>query len=415
MKAISNLVTENRPQLIPSFKKPERRLLSVFMSVMEIVPEFRGEILKYCGYGSGKTCSYKSYMEPHFSAPNLPRKIPDGLIVCQRGAKTWSAFIEAKADGNPIRPDQIQEYADLAQKLAVDSVISISNEYAASSKELPYHLAGNKRRQRKIFHLSWSEIRNAIGLFIGSKHGCNSAEIAVLQHAIRYMGTDKSGVETFDAMPADWPNFVESADTAMGFQSTTPGLTAIVQAWEQERRDLCTKLNGIIPSGVDIRHAAGNRASPSERRNFEKKLLSSEYALIACFQFKENKSTLKITSDLKACSHIFELEINTPEGKKAKATISWLVEKLEGLDPEMYQIFIDWPGRGGRKLIDLHHFIRFPESHSEGQKKCPKSVALVHKRRDSRRFKSRKRFIEDLESCAINIISMALKRDLITV
>ncbi len=118
VKAITNLVSENnRPQLIPAFGKSERKLLSVFMAIMDIVPEFRGEILKLCGYNSGKTSQYISYMEPQYNSHNLPSHRPDGLVVCARGSSHWTAFIEAKSEDNKIRSEQILDYADLANKL----------------------------------------------------------------------------------------------------------------------------------------------------------------------------------------------------------------------------------------------------------------------------------------------------------
>lgn len=64
MKALNTLKTPLAAQLIPSFKKTERRLLSVFMWVLDIVPEFRGEVLELVGYRGGKTSDYKSFMEP---------------------------------------------------------------------------------------------------------------------------------------------------------------------------------------------------------------------------------------------------------------------------------------------------------------------------------------------------------------
>jgi len=92
MKAINKLKSPNAAQLIPSFKQTERRLLSVFMRTMDIVPEFRGHILQYVGYRGGKTSEYKSFMEPTFDLLDTPSIRPDGLIACQRGQKTWTAL-----------------------------------------------------------------------------------------------------------------------------------------------------------------------------------------------------------------------------------------------------------------------------------------------------------------------------------
>ncbi len=410
MKSIVSLVAESPPQLIPDFKKPERKLLSVFMALLEIVPEFRGEFFRKCGFASGKTCQYRSFMEPHYDSPNLPNRYPDGLVTCVRGNSIWSAFIEAKAENNKIRPEQIQEYADLASRLEIETVISISNEYAREPTELPYHLAGNKRKSRKLFHFSWPEIRTSIGLFVGSTNSCNEAELAVLQHAFNFMSSERSGVATFDAMPKNWKNFVESANTALGFSTNTSGVMDIVYGWQQERRDLCAKLNGEVGGGVELRHPAGARATWQECTAFDKRHLANDYRLMAGYFFKRSKCLLQILSDLRACSHNLSLEIKPPNGKKAKGAVSWLASKLDGVVTDQHKIVFIWPGRGNDTEVDLETLFRFPETIFQDQKDGPKSIMITSGYRNVRRFKSQKQFIEDLEKTALQLIQVASLR-----
>ena len=71
-----------------------------------------------------------------------------GLIVCRRGSASWSAFVEAKSGGSPIRADQIQAYAELAKDMNVDTIITISNEFASTPDELPYHLGFSQAEER---------------------------------------------------------------------------------------------------------------------------------------------------------------------------------------------------------------------------------------------------------------------------
>ena len=84
MKALNLLKTPLAAQLIPSFKLTERRLLSVFMRVLDIVPEFRGEVLELVDYRGGKTSDYKSFMEPTFD-----------LLSGQRSARMVSYAVNA--------------------------------------------------------------------------------------------------------------------------------------------------------------------------------------------------------------------------------------------------------------------------------------------------------------------------------
>ena len=54
MSCFDNLTSENgTPCLIPIFKQTERRLLSVFMSLLGLSPTIRGHFLGFCGYRGG--------------------------------------------------------------------------------------------------------------------------------------------------------------------------------------------------------------------------------------------------------------------------------------------------------------------------------------------------------------------------
>lgn len=200
MQAIQALKNTNSAQLIPSFKKTERRLLSVFMACLDIVPDFRSHVLKYVGYNSGKTCAYKSYMEPVFEDRKVPSGRPDGLIVCTRGANTWSALIEAKADKNYINIEQIETYVTLGKHLGIDAIISISNEFSTKSHELPYSIAKTKQKGREIYHLSWAKIASELALFLEVQAKLQDAEKYILEEALRFLTSKDSGVSTFDEM-----------------------------------------------------------------------------------------------------------------------------------------------------------------------------------------------------------------------
>lgn len=191
MKCLNELSqTCAKPNLMDKNKKPERTLLSVFMRLLELVPELRAEFLLQCGYGAGRTCSYDSYMEVTFPSSKIPDHRPDGLVTCKRGSSEWTAFIEAKAGKSEIRPEQIQDYAHLASVLNVDCVISISNEFARSPSELPYHVAGNKRRKKDIRHFAWAELRAMVDRFSREAELPDLAR-SILKDAASFFGTQR--------------------------------------------------------------------------------------------------------------------------------------------------------------------------------------------------------------------------------
>lgn len=413
MKALKTLKTPIAAQLIPSFKKTERRLLSVFMRVLDIVPEFRGHVLELVGYRGGKTSDYKSFMEPSFDILNAPHVRPDGLISCKRGSKEWSALVEAKSDNNNIRSEQIADYTNLAKLLNVDSVISISNEFAADPKQLPYTLTKSKSKGRNIFHLSWSQLSSEMTMFLEGKNKLNNAERMVMSEAIRYFSSKDSGVSTFDEMSPKWKDFVESANTVIGFNTNTPGVAEIVKDWQQEQRDLGIKLNEKIGGGVDTWYPAKLRHDPIERRKSIREKLTSHYQLEATYVFKESKTTLSILADLRACSTSYIYQFKPPAGKQIRALSTWLGKLLASHSGADFKVKLDWPGREPHSIYDASKIVHHPDIIIGDKKNLPKSISFVTSSQDARRFKSRKRFIEDLENGAESMVSLVSRLELL--
>lgn len=250
-------------RLIPNFKQTERKLLSVFLALLDISPEIRGVFLELCEYRGGKNSKFYSRMEVTFSGSRYPEVRPDGLIHCIRGQSNWSLFVEAKAEGAQIRSDQIHAYAELAKLVGVNGILTLSNEFARKPHDIPYHLDGKKIRHLDVYHFAWADIRTFLELQRKNEK-LTPTEVAVLGQCLEFFWDEKSGIRTFDAMPEQWPAFVEASSTALGFNANVKGLTEIVYGWQQERRDLCSKLIHMCGSGIEIRHKAGVRASDAE-------------------------------------------------------------------------------------------------------------------------------------------------------
>ncbi len=407
MKSIEELTSlTNKPRLVPTFKQPERNLLSVFMSLVEIVPLIRSEFLKTCGYRSGKTCNFQSHMEVSYNGPKLPDVRPDGLLACQRGSSEWAAFIEAKAGKSPIRPEQIIDYLTLAAQVDVGTVITISNEFARLPTELPYHVAANKRRKCGVYHFAWADIRTFLES-LKSNPNLSDVEAKILSECLEYFWEETSGILTYDAMPPDWPKFVESSGTKLGFGRKTSGITEIVHGWQQERRDLCSKLVHNTHLDVDLGHEAGIRADKDLRLKIDRKMLADDYRLSAHYLFKGSKTKLSLLADLRACKTLLTLEIAPPPNKKAKAVVNWMVGQLEAMNLSDAFVFFDWKGRGQMPAIHADELIANPEMAYDGQKDAPKNIQIIRDKHDVRRFKSRKLFIEDLEALTISTAQMA--------
>ncbi|MFK7940592.1 MAG: hypothetical protein AB8B82_14520 [Roseovarius sp.] len=341
-------------------------------------------------------------MEVSFPSSLISDVRPDGLIACQKGKTNWAAFIEAKSEKNLIRVDQITSYLELAKQTGVENIITISNEFARVPSEPPYHVDRKKSRSLNVMHFAWSDIRTSLELA-----RCNlelsDAEDALLGECLEYFWHEKSGILTYDAMPEVWPNFVEAASTALGFNSNVKGFTDVVYGWQQERRDLCSKLTHFLSTEVELRHRAGVRSTDEERTKLDRQDLSSNYILHTQYFFKHAKIAINVELNLHSSRMIATMDVPVPEGKGARATISWLSKLLENIPLEGANLFIDWPGRGRDFEMPVTEFLREPEMVLDGQKLAPKGVSLILSRHGVRNFKSRKKVVVDLEDMVISL------------
>ncbi len=404
MKFVSELSSDtNRPQLTPFFKKQERSLLSVFMRMLELVPWIRGEFFADCGFMAARTSSYESYMEVSYAGKKYPEGRPDGLVYCKRGNTHWAAFIEAKCGNSPIRPEQIQSYAELAAAVDVDAIISISNEFARQPSELPYHVASNKRKKRDIFHFSWSEIKNRLGLYLHDKR-LSELEIEILKDCLSYFDLDGSGVLSYNQMPKEWLDFVQSAGVGVGFTSKQPGITEVVHGWHQERRDLCSKLMRLVQGPVDLKHALGARADFGQILTYDRKELAEKCELSAEFSFKDKPTSLGIRCELQDRKTTALMEFKPPTGKAAKGTLSWLAKRVANMPNGKTSVIFNWKGKGNQRALRLEDFQNDPDAALSESKDAPKNITIVRQVHDVRRFKSRKFFIVDLEATAQSLV-----------
>ncbi|WP_187292493.1 hypothetical protein [Octadecabacter antarcticus] len=341
-------------------------------------------------------------MEVTFRSSKTPDHRPDGLVACKRGTSEWTAFIEAKAGKSEIRSEQIQDYAHLASLLDVHCIISISNEFARSPTELPYHVAGNKRRKKEIRHFAWAELRASIDRF----SGCNELpDLArnILSDAASFLWDPASGILTFDQMPQEWGEFVQSSGVGVGFSSKTPGITEIVHGWHQERRDLRSKLAHEACQAVELRHELGMRAEFDAILSHDRKRLAEKYELVASFVFKEPKLSLDVRCELQDRKSTVSVDIPVPADKGAKAATTWLTKQTEDFEATKTDVIMTWKGRGNGRHVTLETLRNDPDKLFEGMREAPKSIRLVRQIHDVRRFRSAKNFIVDLELLVLHL------------
>lgn len=308
--------------------------------------------------------------------------------------------------------EQMSAYADLAQKLNVDSVISISNAFSASSNDLPYHFPKGKRKGREIYHLAWPELRTLLSNLIAENKFDNEIESLLAGEVLRFMHAPDSGVRTFDSMSSQWKKIVDAAGIGINLKNIA-GFAEIITDWQQERRDLLDKLTGVSNQKVRMVHEAGVRSSQSDRDHFDRKTLAKSNEMRAIYQFMGSSSVVMIAADLSACAVRIQLSFPAPPNKQARATASWLADCLIDLKGEDFFLTIDWPGHEPDTVQKLDEFLSFPDQLAEGSRGRPKSIALSKSINDKRKFGSAKGFITLIEAAVLDFYGKALDRGLL--
>ncbi len=139
-------------RLIPLLKTgDEMALTSIFLSSVRLVKEFRNLIFKHIKLPK----SGKFYYLTEVSFPELSKSRIDGLIVVIKSSKITNAVIfEMKKESNQIEKKQLDEYITLAQKLKIENVVTISNQYVSEPTESPVDIRIPKKIN--LFHFSWT-------------------------------------------------------------------------------------------------------------------------------------------------------------------------------------------------------------------------------------------------------------------
>src|SRR5215211_4765988 len=134
-------------------EEQEKRATSTLLAVMRAVPEFGHSLVKELG--APKSPVIDTFAEVRFKDAAGKTVIPDGAIVCRRGAKTWTCLVEVKTAGAPLRDEQVSAYLDVAKDNGFDGVLTISNQITASSAESPVTVDGRKLKRTCLWHFSW--------------------------------------------------------------------------------------------------------------------------------------------------------------------------------------------------------------------------------------------------------------------
>jgi len=309
----------------------ERRTTSAFLAVLLAVPEFAKVLLKNLGAPSGKLTTY---IEPEFDTPTGKVR-PDGLLVVERGAKTWTAFVEVKTGKNQLQAEQLNAYLDLCKSQSVDALWTISNEVLTLSGEHPTAgIDGRKLRKTALVHFSWMRILTE-ALMQKEHRGISDPDQAwILGELIRYLQTPASGALEFGDMGENWVAVRQGVMTGT-LAANDKGAPAVVQNFESLMRFSAFRLSAKL--GVEVHEVAPKLAKVDPKKHLASVTsgLISQGQLSGELKIPNTVSNLFVKADIRANQIIAWADVQAPTEGRATTRVNWLLRQLKGSSGEV--------------------------------------------------------------------------------
>lgn len=298
-------------------RERETRATSVLLSVMAQVPEFGRRITAAFGAPAGRMETFAEVSLPHGDTP----KRPDGVIRVERAGKLWTALVETKTNGNPLRPAQVQDYLDIATRRGYEAVITLSNDVALEGSPLVEVKVDGRRKQKvALWHLSWAEVTHQAQMLIRHEGVGDAAHAWLLQELLYYLQHENSGCHGFQNMGPAWVpvrNGIEEETLCQGDQRVID----VIESWERLVRQVCLRLGGelgrkVLPvqrarRGGDQRvRRAGD---PRSRRAALADRFCQDGRLDAELRVEGSPGILGITADLRTGKLRTSIDIPAPE------------------------------------------------------------------------------------------------------
>ncbi|AYV27494.1 General stress protein 16U [Streptomyces sp. ADI95-16] len=309
---------------LKSDKEREVRATSVLLSVMAQVPEFGRRLTAAFGAPAGRMQTFTEVSLPHGDTPRRP----DGVIRVERAGKLWTALVETKTNGNPLRPEQVQQYMDIAARRGYESVITLSNDVALEGTAMvDVKVDGRRKHKVGLWHLSWAEVAHQAQLLIRHEGVGNAAHAWLLQELLAYLQHEQSGCHGFQNMGPAWVpvrNGIEDETLCLG----DPRATEVVESWERLIRQVCLRLGGELGQKALPVQRVRRGSDPRSRRAAAAERLCLDGRLSAELRVEGTSSVIAVTADLRTAKIRTSVDVPAPEGSYPLVTVRRLVRLL---------------------------------------------------------------------------------------
>ncbi|MFE6890040.1 TerD family protein [Streptomyces sp. NPDC057694] len=336
---------------VPSFrsdKERETRATSVLLAVMTEVPEFGRRLTAGFGAPSGRMQTFTEVSLPSGDSP----KRPDGVIRVERAGKLWTALLETKTNGNPLKAEQVQNYVDIAARRGYEAVITLSNDVALDGSPLvDVKIDGRRKHKVSLWHLSWAEVAHQAQMLIRHEGVGNAAHAWLLQELLHYLQHENSGCHGFQNMGPAWVpvrNAIDSETLCQG----DPRAAQVVESWERLIRQVCLRLGGELGQKALPVQRSRKGADAGARRAALADRLCDEGRLTAELRVDGSPGILAITADLRTGKLRTSIDVAAPEGSYPLSSAKRLLKALAQAPADLHVETLVEAGGGPRSTLE---------------------------------------------------------------
>ncbi|MEN8653388.1 TerD family protein [Streptomyces sp. 21So2-11] len=327
----------------------EVRATSILLSVMAQVPKFGHRLTAGFGAPAGRMETFTEVSLPNGDTPRRP----DGIIRVERAGKLWTALVETKTNGNPLKAEQIQAYMDIAARRGYEAVITLSNDVALEGSPL-VDVRVDSRRKHKValWHLSWAEVTHQAQMLINHEGLRHESQAWLLRELLHYLQHDNSGCHGFQNMGPAWVpvrNGIDEETLCKGDARTV----LVVESWERLIRQVCLRLGGEIGHKVVPVQRAKRGTDPRSRRIALADHLCEDGLLHAEVRIEGAPGNLLITADLRLGRLRTSMEIPAPEQGQPLTRVKRLMKQLGEAPADLHvQTLVEGDGTGPRSTLE---------------------------------------------------------------
>lgn len=376
----------------------EKRMASIFLSLLPQIPPLATAVLSTVGMRVGKRTTIEAFTEVVLKEGSDTNDRPDGLLIVSTGKTTWSALIEAKIGKSKLGADQVQRYIEMAKANGIDAVITISNEFVARADHSPVSIPKNLLRKTGLYHWSWTWLATQCEILAVQNAVEDREQTFLLKEVLRFLNHPGTGVERFSQMGSGWKDLVQAVTNNGTLKKTAAEVEESVGCWFEEERDLSLQLSRHVGQPVETIIERKLKDDPVARLKAGISQLVDDQCLASTYRIPDSAADIDVIADLTRKTVSAGMKIKAPlDRKSTKARVNWLLRMLKEDDGRII-IRAHWPGRAPATQEPLSVLRENPDTlQTENKDAAPHAFEVLLVESLGKRFAGRRTFIEDIE------------------